>query len=310
MSPSASPTSVIRGGPDATPGGADPVRTLAVMQEQVDLLQTELNALRGELELYRRRDQALNGQMDRLDEELRLAAKLQRDFLPKTLPQVGNVRFNVLFRPAGYVSGDIYDVMRLDETHVGFYVADAIGHGMPAALLSMFLKRALITKEITQDGYRLLEPGETMRKLNEALVEQNLSQATFATALYGKINTRTLELQFARGGHPSPIVLGRDGALTELPATGGLLGIFSDETYDSGQTRLSSGDRLIIFSDGAELIFSDARDFDPQRWRLALQQRASMSTSELLHDLSDQINHTSGSLDARDDLTIVVAEAA
>jgi len=47
--------------------------------------------------------------------------------------------------------------MRLDEHHVGFYMADAVGHGMPAALLTMFLKQALVTKEITPKGYRLLE---------------------------------------------------------------------------------------------------------------------------------------------------------
>src|SRR5947207_11229487 len=96
--------------------------------------------------------------MHRLDEELRLAARVQQDFLPKSLPSVGDVRFQYLFRPAGHVSGDLYDVMRLDETHVGFYMADAVGHGMPAALLTMFLKQALTTKEIFPGGYRLLPP--------------------------------------------------------------------------------------------------------------------------------------------------------
>ena len=79
--------------------------------------------------------------MTRLDEELRLAAKLQQDFLPKQLPQVGPIHFHSLFRPAGYVSGDLYDVMRLDEKRVGFFPVDAVGHGMPAALLTMFIKR-------------------------------------------------------------------------------------------------------------------------------------------------------------------------
>src|SRR5690606_7329672 len=124
---------------------------------------------------------------------------------------VGRVHVNCLFRPASYVSGDFYDVMRLDEQHIGFFIADAVGHGMPAALLSMYIKRALITKEINAGGYRLLSPGESLGHINDALVEQNLSAATFATALYGYINVNTLDVTFARAGHPAPVMITREG---------------------------------------------------------------------------------------------------
>src|SRR3954462_6644719 len=196
-----------------------------MLEGQLDAVQREVNSLRGELDLLRRRDETLNYYMQRLDEELRLAARLQQDFLPKSLPQLGRVRFHTLFRPAGYVSGDLYDVMRLDERHVGFYMADAVGHGMPAALLTMFIKNALVTKEITQGSYRLLDPAQAIARLNEALVAQNLSYATFATAPYGLINTETLEVSFARGGHPNPVLLHADGTTEDLCADGSLLGI-------------------------------------------------------------------------------------
>ena len=168
------------------PRAADPFNPL---QEELSDILCEIDVLRSELEALRSRDRTVHFHMQRLDDELRLAARLQQDFLPKSLPQIGSVRFHTLFRPAGYVSGDLYDVMRLDEKHVGFYIADAVGHGMPAALLTMFIKNALVTKEITADGYRLLTPAQTMAMLNDALVSQNLSNASFATALYGLINT-------------------------------------------------------------------------------------------------------------------------
>src|SRR4051812_49004887 len=187
------------------------VARISPLESPLDALQRELNLVRDELEALRRRDDTMRFYMHRLDEELRLAARVQQDFLPKSLPRVGDVRFQVLFRPAGHVSGDLYDCMRLDESHVGFYMADAVGHGMPAALLTMFLKQALTTKEIFPGGYRLLTPNQTMQKLNDSLVGQNLSQATFATALYGHINTKTLELTFARGGHPNPLVITKSG---------------------------------------------------------------------------------------------------
>src|SRR5256885_4306186 len=162
------------------PGSATQDQTLTHIQHierQMESLQGEITSLQDEVNLLRRRDETLNFYMQRVDEEMRLAARLQQDFLPKTLPQLGKVRFHSLYRPAGYVSGDLYDVMRLDESHVGFYMADAVGHGMPAALLTMFIKNALITKQITPEGYRLLAPGETMAGLNDSIISQNLSYA-------------------------------------------------------------------------------------------------------------------------------------
>src|SRR5947209_19982871 len=84
--------------------------------------QEELDGLREELNLLHRRDETLRFYMSRLDEELRLAARLQQDFLPKSMPQVGRVHFHTLFRPAGYVSGELYDVMRLDEQRIAFFI--------------------------------------------------------------------------------------------------------------------------------------------------------------------------------------------
>jgi serine phosphatase RsbU (regulator of sigma subunit) len=271
-------------------------------------LRSELNDLANELNALRRLDETHRYHMRRLDEELRLAARLQQDFLPKSLPKLGPVRFHTLFRPAGHVSGDIYDVMRLDETHVGFYIVDAVGHGMPAALLTMFLKNALVTKEIRPDGYRLLEPCRTMSKLNDALVEQNLSNATFATALYGHVDVKNLRVTFARGGHPSPVLLSRDGSVKTLEAEGSLLGIFPEEQYAQTTVQLSPGDRLFVYSDGLELAFADAQNVDVDRWKEALNDTAARSTEELVEAFRRQIDGANGPQALRDDLTVVVVE--
>jgi serine phosphatase RsbU (regulator of sigma subunit) len=68
-------------------------------------LQSEINALKQEMNFLHRRDETLNFYMHRLDEELRLAARLQQDFLPKSLPQLGPIHFHTLFRPAVFVRG-------------------------------------------------------------------------------------------------------------------------------------------------------------------------------------------------------------
>src|SRR3954470_21192358 len=268
------------------PGDATTDKTtesISNIERQMDSLQSEMTSLQDEVNLLRRRDETLGFYMQRVDEEMRLAARLQQDFLPKDLPTLGRVKFHSLYRPAGYVSGDLYDVMRLDESHVGFYMADAVGHGMPAALLTMFIKNALVTKQITSDGYRLLSPGQTMGRLNDALVSQNLSYATFATAVYGVINTTTLQLSFSRGGHPNPILLSSDGTMKNLEGgDGSLLGIFAGEPFADAHVQLSRGDRLIVFTDGIEVAFADEDLKDTQRWREELYNRRNLTTEQLL----------------------------
>ncbi len=233
---------------------------LSGVERQMDTMHTEIEALRAEVQHLRRRDETVKYTMQRIDEELRLAARLQRDFMPRAFPEVGGVKFHTLFRPAGYVSGDLYDVFRLDEFHVGFYMADAVGHGMPAALLTMFVKHALITKEIKQGSYRLLTPGETLGRLNEQLVAQDLSQATFATAVYGIINTKTRELKFASAGHPAPLIYSGNEPVTPLTGSGGLLGIFPGETFPDVSATLKENDRVIVYTDGVEVAFNHAEN--------------------------------------------------
>lgn len=281
---------------------------IAPVERQLESLQQEINDLQQEVNVLRRRDETLKFYMHRVDEEMRLAARLQQDFLPKVLPQLGRVYFHTIFRPAGYVSGDLYDVMRLDEQHVGFYMADAVGHGMPAALLTMFIKNALHTKQITPDGYRLVNPGETMARLNDVLVSQQLSHATFATAIYGLINTQTFELTFARGGHPSPMLLRANGEIETLDADGSLLGIFENEKFSDRIVKLAPGDRLFIFTDGVEVAFDEATVANPDRWREEIEKRRHLPTEELMQELVKTLDLGPGSLQPKDDLTVIAIE--
>ena len=275
---------------------------------QLDNVQQEVDALRAELNVLRRRDETLNFYMHRLDEELRLAARLQQDFLPKMLPQLGAVHFHTLFRPAGYVSGDLYDVVRLDERRIGFYIADAVGHGMPAALLTMFIKHALVTKEIVGNHYRLLSPSESLARLNTDLIDQNLSQAAFATALYGIIDVQTLEVTLSRAGHPAPLVLRAGGGLETVECDGPLLGIFPDEAFVTAKVQLSPGDRLMLYTDGIEVAFCDDQTVDNERWRQEVLSRREMPSEDLLKEFASRIDNETGSLMPKDDLTVIVLE--
>jgi len=189
---------------------------------------------------------------DNLTEQLRLAGLVQQDFLPAKLPNTDEVQWATIFLPAEWVSGDIYDIVRIDEQHIGFYVADIVGHGMPAALLTIFLKQALVMRETIDNNYRIFSPVEVMKNLNLRMTAQKLSGYQFATCCYCLLNTKTLQLTYSRAGHPYPILIRPGKEPEQLQIRGSLLGIFEQAEYVQGTVQLQPGDKLLLYSDGAE----------------------------------------------------------
>ena len=272
---------------------------LASVRPIIDQLQRE-NAM------LRKFDNGLNSQITQMDEEMRLAARLQVDFLPRKLPEIPGCNFNVLFRPASYVSGDIYDVNRLDEEHIGFFIADAVGHGMPAALLTIFIKRTLQTKEITKGGYRLILPDEALSHLNNELVSQQLSLCQFVTMVYGIINTRTRILQWARAGHPLPMLLKTSGSASEMDVDGALLGVFPNEQFELSKVQLEPGDSVLMYSDGFESAFTDPSGVINERYRHEFTKIAGAHPQKRFQSMIQELDQQEGSLHQRDDLTALL----
>ena len=289
---------------------ADAIESVLANLGNADALMTRIEVLEREISLLQSRDKMLSRHMTKMDEEHRLAARIQQDFLPKSLPNVGTFSFSAIFKPAHYVSGDLYDIKRLDEKHVGMYLADAVGHGVPAALLTMFMKNALLTKRIFAGGYELIDPSVTMATLNTALRSAELNHASFATAIYAKLNCETREVCFARGGHPNPVVLHDDGSIDEPACDGALLGVFDDMSWAEGHVTLESGDRLFLYSDGVEVAHGCGSQPDADRWKQVLRDQRHRSTGEILQTFSSVLEQRSSESLPNDDLTILVAEAA
>jgi CheY-like chemotaxis protein len=190
--------------------------------------------------------------------DLTIARRLQASFLPRSLPSIGPMRFGVSYRPCGQVGGDFYDVIRLDEHSVCFYVADAMGHGVPASLLTVFLKKAVQPKEVNGSTYRLVPPDEVLSRLNRDLIAQGLADLPFITMVYGLLNCRTGALQFARAAHPHPIFLPSVGEPEQWQTPGTLLGIFEAE-YPQSERTIRAGDKLLLFTDGLTETGPDAK---------------------------------------------------
>ena len=225
------------------------LNTMLAMRESLDALHRSAVANR------RSGQSAANRYMN----QLQLASQVQRGFLPESLPRLGPVSFQVVFRPVDYVSGDIYDVRRLDEEHVGIALADASGHGIPAALLTVYIKRALRGKEIENGTYRILEPDEVLSALNDDILDARLADCPFVAAAYAVLNTRTLEVSLARGGAPYPLLRTADGDVRLLDPAGRVVGVLPDAHFEVATVQLQPGDSLLLYSDGLERIVAPQR---------------------------------------------------
>lgn len=235
------------------PRDADPAIiacALAALAER----QGAIDTLRAEVGISRRFHGGLRGEIEKIHDELQLAASVQREFMPQTLPGAPDFDLRVLFRPCGYVSGDIYDVQQLDERHIGFFVADAVGHGVPAALMTMVLCRCLVTTERDGEQTRIIPPGRALRRLNQDLILRHGECSRFATAIYGVIETDTRRVTIAGAGHPYPLRIKGD-RVERAETEGGLLGLDAADEFSEINFTLDLDELLVVYTDGFETAF-------------------------------------------------------
>jgi len=243
-----------------------------------------------------------------LSEELRLAGIVQRDFLPEKLPNCERLRWATFILPAGSVSGDIYDVKHIDEQHVSFYVADAVGHGMPAALLSIFIKQAIAMYEDTQNSSCVLTPAELMKNVNLRISAQKLSGFLFITCCYCLININTLQLTYCRAGHPYPILIRQKEQPQHLEIEGSLLGIVEEAEYSQRTIQLQSGDKLLLYSDGAIPFISNSNDIAPFDFKKEFLDIIDHSIVEIVDTLRVHAENKEMDPSEIDDITVVGLE--
>lgn len=281
------------------------VRALATRQAMVQ-------KLRDELKIAQLSVNGAYGEMAKLQEEMQTAASIQRAHMPKKIPTLNGVQVGVVYRPATYVSGDIYDIAQLDEHRSAFFIADAVGHGVPAALMTMIIACGLHKMDGVGADARVVPPAEALFRLNNAMTEHTGGSSRFATAVYGVFDARTGEVTLAGAGHPPPIIVRQGGAsIDRIEPEGPLLGVFAGADFGQTTVRLDPGDLMILFSDGFEVAFpkagSEGDDFKRPTLtyldKLAHAGDGGVPLADAVAVLERELDNASGSLHQPDDIT-------
>jgi serine phosphatase RsbU (regulator of sigma subunit) len=259
--------------------------------------------MRRELALLGRVVQSMRSELEERNEELQLAALVQRDFLPLELQPIHGVHVGAFYRPLAGVSGDVYHLEQLDDEHLAFFLADAVGHGIPAALLGMAVCRSLELVDRTHGTVKILGPSETLARANRRLVEHQRATTRFATAIAGVLNCRTRRLRLASAGHPAAVLLRAGEAPQELLCDGGILGVFPDEHFAEIEVELRANDRLLLYSDGFEQAFGGAQT--PRHLEEFGKLAGAFGALQYIERLTQQVDGEAGSLHQADDLTLL-----
>ena len=215
-------------------------------------------SLAGRNEQLRSLNAGLSEAIERMTRDLNAAAKVQRALLPTALPDVPGVRFAWAFKPCQELAGDILNVVRLDDRHVGLYVLDVSGHGVASALLSVTVSRFLSTvpdssslllrKVEGTSGYALVPAAEVAAQLNRRFLFNTATEQYF-TMVYGILDLESFQFRYISAGHPPLIYVPAGTPAAILEAPGFPIGITITD-YEEHTVCLAPGDRLYLYSDG------------------------------------------------------------
>ncbi|MEM9662535.1 MAG: PP2C family protein-serine/threonine phosphatase [Planctomycetota bacterium] len=294
-----------------------PTATLAPMLHAIGVCASATAELRRELKIAQRTSGGVREEMSRMSQELSLASRIQQELVPKAMPKANGMDYGVLYRPAGYVSGDIYNIARLDDRRTAFFIADAVGHGVPAALLTMIISRAL---PMQSAGGAIISPSDALSAVNHELCGVSDGTPRFATAVYGVIDTETGLVRIANAGHPQPMRIAPE-RVAKVEAGGPLLGVFREASFDEETFTLEPGETLLLYSDGFETAFPDTDAMRQGRGVLPSDRyveqllrigRTSRKNDETVVDalatLERRLDEAHGSLHQVDDVTALALE--
>ena len=236
---------------------------------------------------------------ERVTQELRIAAEMQQALLPPAYHLAPQAELAAVTTPCRAVGGDLFDYVLRSNGELTFAVADVAGKGTSAALLTAVVQGLFAAEAEAFDG-----PALVVTRVNNALCRRAIA-SRFVTAYFGQLGPDG-DLQYCNAGHNPPFLVTKDG-VKRLEAGGTVMGLFDQGRYDTGREHVSSGDVLLLFSDGVTEAENPAgEELGDDRLAAWLGQATGQSATEVVDTIQGVLSVFCGSAAARDDVTLMV----
>jgi sigma-B regulation protein RsbU (phosphoserine phosphatase) len=237
----------------------------------------------------------------RMEEDLRIAAQIQRGLLPETLPRLAGYEIAARTIPSQQVGGDCYDVIDLGDGRILVSIADVSGKGTPASLLMANVQAALRTLA------RIDMPlPELVSRIND-VIYQNTAVDKFITAFFGVLDTASGAFAYVNAGHNHPYVFGADG-VTPLDSGGLILGVMPTTfPYEQGRVHLACGDLVVLYTDGvSECLDPERQEYGEERLQSLFIESRDLSADEAITRTHDDLLRFARGAQQSDDITLLV----
>lgn len=241
---------------------------------------------------------------ERLQRELEIAAEVQQSMLPEVFPDVPGWEFAGHNSPAREIGGDLYDVIELDDEHLGLLIADVSDKSVHAALF-MAVTRTLFMAEAT----RSLSAHDTTLRVHEGLLKVSSKDDMFVTVFYGVLHHATGTLRYVRAGQDYPLLkrASAPDTVLELQADGRFLGMIEDIYLEEREITLQPGDTLVMYSDGvSDMMSSAGQHYSVDRLVEQVCRRPNLPAQMLCDAIVADLGDHRGDMDPYDDATLLI----
>ena len=272
--------------------------------DETQLLAVSFRDLTERIKQYIREVQEVTAKEERISAELKVAARIQADMLPRifpAFPERDEFDIYASMTPAKEVGGDFYDFFLTDSDHLAVVIADVSEKGVPAALFMVSAKTL-----IRNQAQTCRSPGKILAEVNRKLCEGN-DEGMFVTAWLGIMEISTGRIIAANAGHEYPAVRGKSGVYELLQDEHEMmLGLMEDVVYPEYEIYLDPGEALFLYTDGvAEATDSNRAFFGTDRMLEALNREPLAEPERLVGNVKESVHMFAGSAPQFDDLTML-----
>lgn len=263
--------------------------------------------------LVQERTQELERANEKIVRDLKHARRIQQSLLPAKTLNINHVDFTSEFIPCQNVSGDFYDIYKIDDERVGIYIADVAGHGSSAAMMTVFMERAVTHKNVSFSKTRMLSCESNLLHLYEEFNQSTVPSEMHIAILNGIYDKGTGILSYCSAGlNTEPILFRSSGQVEVLDKSQGFpickLGNVYKPDYKEAKISLREGDRVFFYTDGLACNFHDNSFMTQEDLDKVLYDNRHLTGRQLRKMINWNIREIAKTKSIDDDITFVIMD--